>query len=210
MHRIKEFFIPKEKKFFNMINQQAMKIQEGILLMQDMVNNFDNIEQRRIKMKNIEHEADQFVHNILNELNSTFITPIDREDISALTFRLDDIMDNSYAAVNRIHLYGIKAVTIPMKELSQCLVSMMEQLLLILSKMHDGKNSEEIRRRCIEINRLENVADETLNHAIANLFKEKDTMDIIKLKDIYEYLEIATDKCEDVANVISDILIKNS
>jgi uncharacterized protein len=210
MNRIKEFFVPQEKKFFNMINQQAMKIQEGILLVQDMVNNFDNIEQRRIKVKNIEHEADQFVHSILNELNSTFITPIDREDISALTFRLDDIMDNSYAAVNRIHLYDIKAATMPMKELSQCLVSMMEQLILILSKMHDGKNSEEIRRRCIEINRLENVADEILNHAMANLFKEKNTMEVIKLKDVYEYLENAADKCEDVANVISDILIKNS
>ncbi len=149
------------------------------------------------------------MHNILNELNSTFITPIDREDISDLTSRLDDIIDNTYAAVNRIHLYNIKATTKPMKELSQCLVSMMDQLMLILSKIHDGKNSEEILKGCIEINRLENVADETLNHAMAELFKEKDVMKIIKLKEVYEYLETATDKCEDVANVISDILMKN-
>ncbi len=208
--KFKEFFIPQEKKFFEMINQQAAKIQGGVVLLQELLNDFTHIEQKRAKLKEVEHEADKLVHNIFYELNSTFITPIDREDIAELTSGLDDIMDNTYAAANRIYLYEISEPTKAMKELVQCLRTIIDQLVIMLSKFQDLKNSRETNDFCIEINRLENVADEIYTQALAELFKGKDSIQIMKLKEIYEYLENATDSCEDVANTISDILVKNS
>lgn len=205
----KEWIIPQEKKFFDMADQQAEKIQEGIVLLQNTLNNFNNLEQKRAEIKRVEHESDKIVHDIFQELNKSFITPIDREDISELTSRLDDIMDYAYAAVNRIYLYNIKEPTPPMKELAQCLANAMNQIINALSKLRHLKNSKEIGSCCIEINRLENQADEILNNAMSQLFKENDPIKIIKLKEVYECLEFATDKCEDVANVINNILVKH-
>ena len=206
----KEFLIPQEKKFFVLFNQQAAKIQEGVLLLQELLKDFDDVPKKRGKIKEVEHEADRFVHTIFNELNSTFITPIDREDISALASKMDDIMDCVYAAVNRMYLYEIGEPTEPMRELSRCLAGMVDKIVCILSKFHDANHVSEIHSECVEINRLENVADEVLNSAMADLFKTKDVMRIIKLKEIYDYLEEANDRCEDCANIISNILMKNS
>ena len=206
----KEFLIPQDRKFFVLFNQQAAKIQEGVLLLQELLKDFNGLKKNRARIKDVEHEADRFVHTIFNELNSTFITPIDREDISALASKMDDIMDCVYAAANRMYLYEIKKPTKPMKDLSMCLMGMVDKLVCILSKFHDARHIKEIHADCVEINRLENEADEVLNQAMADLFKEKNTNQIIKLKEIYEFLEDANDRCEDCANIISNILMKNS
>lgn len=206
---IKEWIIPQEKKFFDMSNQQAAKIREGVLLLYELLNNFKDIEQKRAKLKAIEHEADNIVHCIFNRLNKVFITPIDREDISQLTSRLDDIMDRTYAVANRIYLYNIKAPTQPMKEFSQCLVNAMDHIVHAVYRLRYLKNTKEMVSFCVEIHRIENQADEILNNAVSQLFKENNPIKIIQLKEIYEHLEVATDKCEDVANVISNILIKH-
>ncbi len=206
---IKEFFIPQEKKFFDLINQQAAKIQEGVLLLDEMMKDFKDVDKKRSKLKELEHEADMLVHGIYHELNKTFITPIDREDISQLTSRLDDIMDYTYGVANRIYLYEIKEPTKPMREFSQTLVSLVNQIVIALGKLPAMKNTDELQEACIEINRLENLADEILGQSVSELFKSKDAIMIIKLKEIYEALENATDRCEDVADIITDVVAKN-
>ena len=206
---LKELLIPQEKKFFDLINEQAAKIQEGVNLLDEMLKDFKGIEQKRAKLKELEHEADMLVHNIYHELNKTFITPIDREDISQLTSRLDDIMDYAYGVANRIHLYEIKEPTKPMKEFSQTLVSLVNQIVIALGKLPAMKNTKELQEACIEINRLENLADEILGNSVSELFREKDVIKIIKLKEIYEAFETATDRCEDVADIITDVVAKN-
>ncbi len=206
---IKELLIPQEKKFFDLINTQAAKIQEGVLLLDELMGNFNGIAEKRAKLRSIEHDADMIVHTIFHELNKTFITPIDREDVSQLTSRLDDIMDYAYGVANRLYLYEIKEPTKAMKDFSQCLVKLVEKIVFALGKLKELKNSKEIQDACIEINSLENTADEILSNAVSELFKEKDVIKIIKLKEIYEAFETATDRCEDVADIITDVVAKN-
>jgi len=207
---IKEWIIPQEKKFFDMLNEQAAKIKEGTAIFNGLVaSDLQNIEQKRAALKRIEHEADNIVHNIYYHLNKTFITPIDREDISELTNCLDDIIDITNSAANRIYLYKIEKPSGQMKLLSKTLLDAVEQVASALACIRDMKNAKEIKNTCIEINRLENVADDIMNQALADLFKEEDAVKLIKFKEIYESLEAAIDKCEDVADIISDILVKH-
>ncbi|MBN1502508.1 DUF47 family protein [Candidatus Woesearchaeota archaeon] len=207
---LKEWIIPQEKKFFDMFIAQAKKIQEGVLLLQDIMhNNFDDIEEKRAKLKEIEHETDKIVHHIFHELNRSFITPIDKEDISKLASTLDDIIDNIYVAVNRICLYKIDKPSDGMKEFSQCLADAMKEINHIFSFLRNLNNVRKISASCIEVHRIENYADDLQNKILLNLFKEQDPIDIIKLKDIYSSLEFATDKCEHVAIIVHDILVKH-
>lgn len=206
---IKEWIVPQEKKFFDMLDQQALKIQEGVAALQDLFQDYNGVVQKRQRLKGIENEADDLVHKIFDELNKTFITPIDREDISHLASRLDDIMDSAYAAANRFYLYNIEKPSPEMIEFSNLLVKLMEQIVQAMDKIRNPSDSAEIKKYCVEIHRLENVADEVLNNAFSNLFKGTDAIQVIKHKDIIENLEAATDRCEDVAVIIENIMLKH-
>ncbi|MBN2517955.1 MAG: DUF47 domain-containing protein [Candidatus Altiarchaeota archaeon] len=205
---IREWIIPRDKRFFDMADRQSEKVREGVLILHEMLHDSDGIDEKCARLREVEHEADMIVHDIFHELNKTFITPIDREDISNLTSRLDDIIDCAFVASKRIQLYDIDTPTREMKELSQCLVTAIDHIVGALSEMRRLKNTKEMKEFCIHINSLENQADEIMTTALSKLFKEKDAIRIIQLKEIYECLELATDKCEDVANVINGILIK--
>jgi predicted phosphate transport protein (TIGR00153 family) len=207
---LKEWIIPQEKHFFDMLEAQADVVVEGAEALMDMVTHFDHISEKRDKIKDIEHKGDELVHEIANELTKTFVTPIDHEDISKLTSRLDDILDYIEAASHRMWSYEIKSVPPDMVKLTEVILRSSKEVNHAVKDLRNFKSTTEINNHCIEINRLENMGDDITHVAVAGLFKKYDAIDIIKLKEIYEYLEEATDKCEDAADVIKDVFMKNS
>jgi hypothetical protein len=207
----KEWIIPQEKHFFDLLEQQADVVLEGAVALMDLARNFERVAEKRDKIKDIEHKGDDLVHTISEELNKTFVTPIDHEDISKLTSRLDDILDYIEAASHRMWSYEIKSPPPAMVKLVEVILSSAKEVNHAVKDLRNFKRSDnEIAKHCIEINRLENVADDITHGAVADLFKMKDAVELIKLKEIYEYLEEATDKCEDAADVINDVFNKNS
>jgi hypothetical protein len=193
-----------------MLEQQADIVLEGSEALLDMVKNFNNVAQKRDKIKDIEHKGDEMVHTIAEALTKTFVLPIDQEDISKLTSRLDDILDYVEAASHRIWSYEIKSIPPDMIKLTEVIVTSSKEVNHAVKDLKNFKKKNEILKHCIEINRLENTGDDITHVAVAELFKKYDAVDIIKLKEIYEYLEEATDKCEDAADVIKDVFMKNS
>ncbi len=207
---LKEWILPQDKHFFNMLENESNNVLEGSKAFLDMLKNYENIKDKQQKIKDIEHQGDDFVHEIFEELNKTFITPIDHEDISALASAFDDVLDYIDGTATRFVLYDIKKPEENMIKLAEVLVKQATELSTALSGLRNLKNPKEIEKRCIEVNRLENIADDIYKTSVAELFKRKDAVEIMKLKEIYERLEFATDKCEDAANVISDIVVKNT
>ena len=206
----KEWIIPQEKHFFDMLEEQADIVVEGADALMDMVTNFTNVAQKRDKVKDIEHKGDELVHKIAEALNKTFVTPIDQEDITRLTSGLDDVLDYMEAASHRLWSYEIKTVPPDMVKLTEVIVKGAKEVNHAVKDLRNFKKKNEILNHCIEINRLENTGDDITHVAVAELFRKYQAVDIIKLKEIYEYLEEATDKCEDVADVIKDVFMKNS
>ncbi|HIH00779.1 TPA: DUF47 family protein [Thermoplasmata archaeon] len=206
----KEWIIPQEKRFFDMLEQQADVVLEGAETLADLVKKFDHVAEKREKMKVIEHKGDDAVHEISEALNRTFVTPIDHDDMSKLASRLDDILDYMESAAHRMWSYEIKRIPPDMVKLVEVLLVSTKEVNHAVKDLRNFKRKNEIVRHCIEINRLENVGDEITHQAIADLFKTSDVLETIKLKEIYEHLELATDKCEDAADVIKDIFIKHS
>jgi len=207
---VKEWIIPQEKHFFDMFDQQADVVLEGAEALMDMVTNFTLVAEKRDKIKDIEHKGDELVHHISNELTKTFVTPIDHDDISKLTSRLDDILDFIEAASHRMWSYELKTIPPEMVKLTEVILASSKEVNHAVKDLRNFKKKNEILTHFIEINRLENVGDDITHVAVAGLFKKYDAVNIIKLKEIYEYLEEATDKCEDAADVIKDIFMKNS
>jgi predicted phosphate transport protein (TIGR00153 family) len=164
------------------------------------------------RIHDIEHEGDDIVHRLMDRLNKTFLTPLDREDIYQLCVRLDDVLDYIDAVAKRLVTFKIETLTpeaVEFVRIIECSVSEVEGGVRLL---RDLRRHEEIVRQCTRINQLENEADQVMREALNRLFngEPRDAIDIIKWKDLYEHLEIATDKCEDVANVIETVLVKYS
>ncbi len=207
---LKEWIIPQDKHFFNMLENESQNVLDGSKAFLDMLTNYENIKQKQQIIKDIEHQGDDFVHEIFEELNKTFITPIDHEDISGLASAFDDVLDYIDGTAARLVLYEIEKPEENMVKLAEVLLKQTTELNTALTGLRNIKNPKEIEKKCIEVNRLENVADDIYKSSVAQLFKRKDAIEIMKLKEIYERIEFATDKCEDAANVISDIVVKNS
>jgi uncharacterized protein len=193
-----------------MLKSESNNVLDGSKALLDMVKHYENVDKKQENIKYIEHQGDDLVHDIFEELNKTFITPIDHSDISLLASALDDILDRIDGVAMRLVLYEIKKPEDNMIMLADSLLLQMEELNSAIAELHDAKNFGEIKKRCIEINRLENVADDIYSHSVADLFSRKDAIEIMKLKEIYECLEHAIDMCEDAADVINGIITKNS
>jgi predicted phosphate transport protein (TIGR00153 family) len=203
--------LPHDASFFAHFEHQGKKTVEGCRAFLDMVEHPTDLNSRAERVKQIEHECDEITHAVVEGLHKTFITPIDRGDIYALITKMDDIMDFVEAAADRVALYEIPVMTKEVGDLARCLVSSAEHVLGAVSSIRDLGKPNGILQHCIEINRLENVADNILRSALARLFKEeKDPIAVIKWKEIYETLESATDRCEDVANIIEGVVLENS
>jgi len=203
--------LPHDGSFFALFEAQGRKTVEGCKAFQQMIEEPTGLEGKAERVKRIEHECDDITHAVVESLHKTFITPFDRNDIYRLITKMDDIMDMVEAAADRLALYDIPKMTPEAAELARCLVSSAEHVLGAVSGIKDLKKPSGILEHCVEINRLENVADGILRGALAKLFREeKDPISIIKWKEIYETLEAATDRCEDVANIIEGVVLENS
>ena len=191
-----------------MIEQQSKNVLQGIDALVNMLEHYNEIEKKRDRIKQIENEGDKMVHDIFSELNKTFITPIDREDITKLTSSLDDILDNLEAVSERLIIYEIKKPPKYMLEFAQILQKTARNVNEGIHLLRNLKDAKQIRGFCRDVNTLENEGDILLRKATADLFTKKDPIEIIKTKELYDDLEAAIDRCEDVADVIGDILVK--
>jgi predicted phosphate transport protein (TIGR00153 family) len=200
--------IPKEMVFFDLFEEAAKNAHAGALALQNLLEDFRNIGEKVKRIKDIEHAGDKITHTTIEKLNQTFITPLDREDIHELICRIDDILDLIDTAVARMHLYKIDKPTEDAKALARVLVEATKIITELLPKMRSMKLSSALLQHCIEIHTKENEGDRIEQHALAALFENgQDPIYIIKWKDIYQELEAATDRCEDVAYVLDAIVL---
>ena len=203
--------MPREEKFFDLFNQQAENVLEGARLLKDLLENYTDLEQKRMLVEKVESHGDEICHRIIEKLNTTFITPMDREDIHALSAALDDILDFVNATTQRLDLYHVDAVKPAAKQLAGIIVRAAEEGVALTESLSNMKNRKGMKARWVEVNRLENEGDKVSRAAIAELFEnEKDPIEVIKWKEIYEHLETAIDKCEDAANVVEAVVLKNT
>ncbi len=201
--------IPSDQEFFVLFEKASQNIQDGAELLKELLDNFDDVKGKARAIEEIEHKGDTITHDVIKKLNTTFITPIEREDILALASSLDDIIDLIHAAATRITLYKITAPTPQAKELGFLILKSVRELNRGITYM--GKKMDGVYEHCVEVNSLENEADRVCRDAIAYLFEhEKDPITILKWKEIYETLETATDRCEDAANVLEGVALKNA
>jgi uncharacterized protein Yka (UPF0111/DUF47 family) len=207
---LRELLIPQDKIFFDLFEQQAGIVKEAAAKLVILTEDFTNVKEKRQGIEQLEHQGDQVTHNIYEQLNRTFITPLDPEEISRLASTLDEVLDYIDGATEKMFFYGIETTDVHMIELAKLIHMQTAELESAIKGIRSIKNPKYIEERCIEVNRLENLADDVLAHAVTDLFRTQHAITIIKLKDIYEHLETATDYCEDVANVLSDIAIRHS
>ena len=199
---------PKEIDFFEIFDRASLNLVKAAERLVSLMENFDNIEARAKEIYELEQEGDLLTHEIMKKLNKTFITPIDREDLHALAASLDDVLDLIWGAVDRMSVFKIRESTKEAVSMSKDLLATTEVMHKAIQKLKE-KNYTHVQEYCIEINRLENRIDRDFRDALGALFDEvKDPILIIKWKEIYEHLEDASDKCEDVANVIEAIVLK--
>jgi predicted phosphate transport protein (TIGR00153 family) len=200
--------LPHEKTFFEMFNRQAENVNAGAQALVEMLENFENPAQGAEKVESYEHIGDTITHGIMTRLNQTFITPFDREDIHELASKIDDVLDLVDAVATRLVMYRVKTIRAGVVDLARTVRDASAQIVAAVRVL---EKEDHILDYCIEINRLENQADRQCRDLIATLFdQEKDPVQIIKWKEIIETLEFATDKCEDVANVIEGVTLKNA
>jgi predicted phosphate transport protein (TIGR00153 family) len=201
-------FLPREEGFFDLFAKQAENIHTGANALLKMLEHYTGVPEQVQIIKAIEHEGDEITHSLLTKLNQTFITPIDREDIHELCSQLDDVIDLIDAAASRFVLYRVDTVRTGTVDLVKVLVSACAETTAAVKALG---TPEKALKHCIEINRYENDSDRLCRTLIAQLFdEEKDPVQIIKWKEIFEVIETAVDKCEDVANVIEGVIIKSA
>lgn len=201
--------IPKEEKFFEMFQEMGQIIVSGAERLKSMMDDYGNPAEGQRAIKDIEHQGDIQKHKIIRMLNTTFITPLDREDIYGLATALDSILNLIDASAQRFVMYRVEQPTTEAKELAFIIVRCCHTLSNALN--HLGKRHDDIHEQCVELNALENEADNVCREAISRLFDEEtDPIQLIKWKEIYEILERTTDRCEDAANILESVVVKNA
>jgi predicted phosphate transport protein (TIGR00153 family) len=200
--------IPREERFFDLFVEDAANVLGAARLLEAMLRTYDVVERRAGEIRDAEHRGDEISHDIGHRLESTFVTPFDREEIHGLISALDDVLDYIEEVADTFVLYRIDAPTPVAVEQASIVVLQCEQLHDALSHL---RGFRELEKYWIEIHRLENEGDRIARNAIASLFeKEKNPIELIKWKEIYTLLETTIDKCEDVANIIERIVVKNA
>jgi predicted phosphate transport protein (TIGR00153 family) len=204
-------FLPKERNFFDLFEKQAACAVEASDCFKELVskNRLDDASLK--KMEDIEHKADNVAHDIFEQLNKTFITPFDREDIHSLTKELDDVVDMIYTILNRMRVYRIEHIDKNLVEFSAVIDESVHAVALAVKGLRNMKHTKSVFEACVEINRLENVGDEMRDRFLGQLFENvKDPIFVIKWKEIYQDAETILDICEDVAHVVQSILVKQA
>lgn len=211
LNNIIKAFLPQDKVFYSLFEQ----VSDNLLVMGETfivaLNEKDVTKRNQMFriLEDLEHKNDDFTHKIFIELGQNFITPFDREDIHQLTMALDDVADYIYASSKKIELYNIEEADQYMKDMSVLILEGITALKTAVKELRNMKNLRNITEACVTVNRVENKADDLLDRGISRLFSEKmDAIELIKLKDIYQDMEVVTDKCENAADVIESIIIK--
>lgn len=204
-------FLPKEFNFFDLFAEQVDYAVDAAKFFKEIVAKGDVDDASLKKIQAIEHQGDEVAHRIIEQLDKTFITPFDREDIHALVKELDDITDMINTIVSRLKVYKIAGINKNLVAFAPVIEESVRSVATAVKGLRHMKNSKVIQDSCVEINRLENVGDSMRDAVLAELFeKEKDPIAVIKLKEIYQDAETVLDICEDVANVVESILVKQA
>jgi len=204
-------FVPREDKFFDLFVSGARNLVKAAQGLKDMLDNWQNIGVKVAEITELEHEGDAITHQIVALLHRTFVTPFDREDIALLSHTMDDVTDFIHAAADAIYIYKIQKPTERAKELAETIVQASEEVEKAVVLLKHRSQLNKMIEHCVELNRLENRADEIYRSALGELFDEsEDTAHVIKWREIYEHMESATDRCEDVANVLEGVALKHA
>lgn len=204
-------FLPREEKFFDLFEASARNMVKTAQELKEMVNTWEDIEARVSQITDLEHEGDTITHQIMAQLHRTFVTPFDREDIALLAHTLDDVTDFIHAAADAMLIYRIDRPSQRAKELADIIVQAASEVEVAVPTLRSRAQLKQILGRCVEINRLENAADRVYRSALAELFDDTtDIAQVIKWREIYEHMESATDRCEDVANVLEGVALKHA
>lgn len=212
MASIMHWLLPKEEKFFEMLSEQSENALEGAKELNNFVNAYEKLEKNERKAKSqsikiIEHKGDEITHKILEALNKTFITPIDKEDIHQMAVLLDDVIDLINAVAARFVLMGVERIDKHITRLADLILNSVSELSKSIA---DLRRLKDMKEHYIKMHSIENEADEVYHEALSDLFHYyKNSIDIIKYKEIYELLEKITDKCEEVTHVIESIVVKH-
>ena len=202
-------FLPKEEEYFTLFSQMTGKVQDAANALVEMLGDSRETFPEYVKrIKNDEHECDELTHTVTTKLNKSFITPFDREDIFTLCVALDDVCDYIDAAARSVLMYDIQEISDHARHLAKVIQSQAMEMHGAVSMLH---NPKDLNQHIVEIHRLENEADETYFRSIGELFQSgTDPLTLIKMKELYEILENATDRCESVANIIESIVLKHN
>jgi predicted phosphate transport protein (TIGR00153 family) len=200
---------PREEKFFVLFEQSAQNTVKIAHQLKDLVDTWENVKERVEMITALEHDGDAITHNIVAQLYRTFITPLDREDITLLAQTLDDITDLIHSAADAMLLYKVERPTDKVKELADIVVEATAVVEKGVAEIHDRIDKDKLLKHSMEINRLENIGDNVYRSALAELFvNSKDFAYLMKWREIYENVESAIDKCEDIANILEGIALK--
>jgi hypothetical protein len=205
--------VPKDKKFFPLFEAASGNLIHISKLLVEAVNSEDLDHRNHLirEIENLERKGDEITHEIFLELSKNFITPFDREDIHALASAIDDIADYIHGAGNRIYLYNLKNTNDSIRKLAELIAQGCIDVDKGVRELRDLKNIRNVSDVCVRINSMENQADYVFDTAVADLFlNEKDAIELIKVKEVLNALETATDMCEDVANVMESIIVKHA
>lgn len=201
--------VPREKKFFVLFEQSAQNAVKITQQLKDMVYIWENLKGRVGVINDLEHQGDAITHQIFEQLHRSVITPFDREDIALLAHSLDDVTDFIHAAADAMLLYRVACPTNRAKELVGIAVEAVVEVDKAVSEMHNRIGRKQLLKRCIEINRLENLGDLVYRSGMAELFDDSaDIADVIKWREIYNHMESVIDRCEDIANILEGVAIK--
>jgi predicted phosphate transport protein (TIGR00153 family) len=203
--------MPKEEKFFDLFEQSARNMVRTAQSLKQLVEDWPDVEKEVGKITDLEHHGDTITHEIIAMLHRTFVTPFDREDMASLAHVLDDVTDFIHAAADAMLIYKVDYPSQRAKELADIIVQATTEVERALPQLRRRTQLKQVLERCVEINRLENMADRVFRAAMAELFDDSpDIASVIKWREIYEHMESATDRCEDVANVLEGVALKHA
>ena len=197
-----------ENEIIGLLQLQGEVLVKSVNTLVELMNDYGKLQELGTKIEDLEHEGDKITHNVFVLLDKTFVTPLDKEDISALAGEVDQVIDYTDRFVGTLNLFEIKEPTVYMTELAKMLLSSTQEIFFLVGKLRGFKNSSELIEHCQKITQYEHEADVIFRTAIAELFKTNDALHIIKMKEVYEILEGAHDRCADVADIFEDIALK--
>lgn len=212
MQAVKRFrFIPTEENFFELFDEIAAVLVEAAECLRDLINNYEDIEEKTRTLRDMEKRVDVATDGICRRLNISFVTPIDREDIHELATKMDDVLDYIEASADRMKLYGVEKPLGEAAELAELIVEGTKLIQQAVHALSDFRDIRVILDPCIEINKIENAGDQVERRALKRLFQEETRpLEVAKWQEIFHRLETATDRCEDVANILESIVVKNA